>query len=141
MIRVTSEQDAEVFSTNYSGDLSMGGMFIKTFTPKPVGTPVTIQLPVPQPPGYGEVRGVVVYMQEPTGHGVKAGMGVSFKEMDPNARHALQQFINGKWRSLFEKSPLIDETRAIRALLRFFDFIEGALIFPVKTNRNSRLIG
>ncbi len=141
MIRVNSEQEAEVFNTNYSGDLSMGGMFIKTFTPKPVGTPVTIQLPVPHPPGYGEVRGVVVYRQEPTRHGVKAGMGVSFSEIDPNARHALQQFINGNWRSLFDKSPLTDEERAVKAIMHIFDLLEGAFIFPLKTNCNSRLLG
>lgn len=141
MIRITSEQDAEVFSTNYSGDLSMGGMFIKTFTPKPVGTPVTIRLPVPHPPGYGEVKGVVVYRQEPTGHGVKAGMGVSFKEIDPNARHALRQFITGNWRSLFEQPAFTDESSAVKAILHILDFLEGALIFPLKTNRNSRLAG
>jgi len=131
MICVQSEKDAELFTTNYSGDLSLGGMFIKTFTPKPIGTKVNIQLPSQEPPGYVEIYGEVVNHQELTSSGVKTGMGVRFVRMDSNARFALQQFINGNWHMLFDKPTLPNEIEAFRAISSIIDFLAAAIDFPM----------
>ena len=132
MIRVRSEQDAEIFTTNYSGDLSLGGMFVKTFSPRPIGTAVHIQLPFPKPPGYVEIMGRVVNHQEQTSDGLQAGMGIHFIRMDTNARYALQQFINGNWRGLFKK-PLLttgSESETLEALSNTVEFISRLIYFP-----------
>jgi len=131
MIRVRSEKDAKIFTTNYSGDLSLGGMFVKTFSPKPIGTAVNIQLPFPEPPGYVEIHAVVVNHQEQTHDGMKAGMGISFIRMDSNARYALQQFINGNWQWLFKKPTLtVSESETLEALSCTVEFISRLIHFP-----------
>jgi len=131
MIRVRSEKDAEIFTTNYSGDLSLGGMFVKTFSPRPIGTTVNIQLPFPEPPGYVEIHGKVVNHQEQTHDGLKAGMGISFIHMDSNARYALQQFINGNWQWLFKKPTLsASESETLEALSYTVEFISRLIHFP-----------
>lgn len=137
MVSIRSEQDAELFTTNYSSDLSLGGVFLKTLNPKPVGTKVIIEVPIPELPGYSEIQGEVTFQKRvSTGDGVKAGMGVKFTKMDSKARFALQQFINGNWRSLFKKPECLEnEEAAIKALMSVINLFEALFFFPFGKNQ------
>lgn len=125
MIRIKSEKDAEAFVTNYTRDLSLGGMFLKSLTPKPVGTPVLIELPCVNPPGYTEIHGKVVYQNLTTEDGLLAGMGIEFTQMADGAKSSLLKFINDEWRQLF-RAQIPDETAiagAINALVGMINFL------------------
>ena len=123
MIRVRSEEDAEAFVANYTHDLSHGGMFLKSLSPKPVGTPVCLQLPSPHPPGFTEVHGKVVYQNTTTVDGLLAGMGIEFVSVEDGARGVLQRFIDGTWRDIFKAMQGSSEEDMIKSIDALFGFI------------------
>lgn len=125
MIRIKSEREAEAFVTNYTRDLSLGGMFLKSLSPKPVGTPVVIELPSANPPGYTEIHGRVVYQNMTTEEGLLPGMGIEFTHMKAGAKSSLAKFINNEWHQLF-KTEIPDETAiagAINTLVGMINFL------------------
>ncbi len=74
----------------YTGNLSEGGMYIKTTTPFPVGAEVGIRLLL-ETVGDIHMKGVVMNIQRPVDH--RAGMGIAFKEIKNDAQAALRDFI------------------------------------------------
>ena len=104
MIRIRSENEAETFISNYTRDLGLGGLFLKSLSPKSIGTPVCIQLPSPVEPGYAEIHGKVVSHNKSTYEGLITGMGIEFTKMDDPGRVALQGLIRGDYISLFAKT-------------------------------------
>lgn len=119
MIRLKSEEDGEEFVSNYTRDLSLGGVFLKSLSPKPLGTPVCIQLPSPEPPGYTEVQGKVVYQNTTIDDGLLAGMGIEFVKMGNGARGILQRFIDNSWRELFKVLEDPTEDAVVGAIQTF----------------------
>ena len=129
MIRVRSEEDAEAFVANYTHDLSHGGMFLKSLSPKPVGTPVCLQLPSPHPPGFTEVHGKVVYQNTTTVDGLLAGMGIEFVRMSDGARGVLQRFIDGNWQDLFKLRKEPGEEAIVGAINALLGLISLLIAF------------
>jgi uncharacterized protein (TIGR02266 family) len=74
----------------YTGNLSEGGMYIKTATPFPVGAKVDIRLLL-ETVGDVHMKGVVMNIQRPLDH--PAGMGIAFKEIRNDAQGILKNFI------------------------------------------------
>jgi len=129
MIRLGSEEDAEDFVSNYTRDLSLGGMFLKSLSPKPVGTPVCIQLPLPEPPGYTEVQGKVVYQNTTVEGGLLPGMGIEFTGMGDGARSVLFHFINDTWRELFHVAKEPSEDTFVGSMETIFALINYVMNF------------
>jgi uncharacterized protein (TIGR02266 family) len=85
-IRLQVEYEClEDFLTDYSANLSVGGMFIETARPLPLGTRFRLRFTLP---GFdapvdseAEVRWV---LDEDLGGPLPRGMGVRFKGMDPS---------------------------------------------------------
>jgi len=83
--------DVETFVQRYSGNISRGGIFIGTKSPKPVGTLVRFEfLLSSQDPPLSIIRGEgqVQWTKEPdpANPGKAPGMGVKFTRLDPESR-------------------------------------------------------
>lgn len=88
-LRFTDVDRFRLFSTK---DLSAGGIFVVSDTPKPIGDIVQVVL---YPPGielglplYGTVAHVVT-VEQAAAQGLRAGMGLRFDDLDAEARESL----------------------------------------------------
>lgn len=134
MIRVRSLKDAEVFATNYTHDVSLGGMFLKSLTPKPIGTIVSIEFPSPDPPGYTQILGKVVYQNTKTKDGLLTGMGIEFVKMEKGALPILQTFINGSWKQFFKLNDQPTEDAVVGAIETLINLIGLLMNFVHHSN-------
>ena len=78
----------------YTGDISEGGVFIKTETPFPVGSKVEISLPM-EAGSHIHLTGIVVSEKRPSG-GISerpAGMGIEFHEVREVELTILRDFV------------------------------------------------
>ena len=116
MISLKSEEEAEDFVTNYTFDLSLGGMFLKTGAPKSIGTTVCLQVHTPPPTGLIEIMGKVVYHNAQTKEGIISGMGIEFTKMNGNAREILQKFIRGARSDVFSRGPQTENWAIVNAI-------------------------
>jgi uncharacterized protein (TIGR02266 family) len=85
---------AKEFFVDYSNNISIGGIFIRTLEPAEFGTKVLIEFTLPEIPrkvkGLGEVVRVVHAggsEREP------AGMGIKFLKFDPGSEEHIRKFI------------------------------------------------
>jgi type IV pilus assembly protein PilZ len=78
----------------FTGNISEGGVFIKTDEPFPAGSNVDISLPI-EAGSHIYLRGIVVSAKRPSGDMSenKAGMGIEFKEVRDDERTILRDFI------------------------------------------------
>ena len=78
----------------YTGDISEGGVYIKTNDPFPVGSKVEISLPM-EAGSHIHLRGIVVSAKRPSGDMSEhpAGMGIEFKEVRDDERKILRDFV------------------------------------------------
>lgn len=86
---------AKDFFVDYSNNISIGGIFIRTMEPAEFGTKVLIEFTLPEIPrkvkGLGEVVRVVhagASEKEP------AGMGIKFLKFDPGSEEHIRKFIS-----------------------------------------------
>jgi len=85
----TQVQCDQCMSLAFSRDLSLGGMFIETTTPLPVGSHLTVRFNLDQKDRVITATAHVVY------HVQKMGMGVLFTEIGPQDVAAVQKYIEG----------------------------------------------
>lgn len=82
------------FYTGFSENIEEGGIFVATFEPEPVGTPVVVNFRLP---GNRPVtaRGTVQWMREynPLTPEMPPGMGVKFTELLPDDKRAIEKFM------------------------------------------------
>jgi uncharacterized protein (TIGR02266 family) len=78
----------------YTGNISEGGVFIKTDEPFPDGSRVEISLPI-EAGSHIHLRGIVVSVKRTTGSmsGLPSGMGIEFREVRDDERRILRDFI------------------------------------------------
>ena len=88
-------RSAKDFFEDYSGNISAGGMFIRTREPVEYGTKVLLEFVLPEIPmtvrGLGEVVRVVregVSQEEP------GGMGIKFLKFDAGSEESIKKFIS-----------------------------------------------
>lgn len=77
----------------YSGNLSEGGVYIKTTGPFPVGSEVKISLPL-EAGSHIDLKGVVVNTKPDYGK-YPPGMGIEFKELRENELRTLRDLVKG----------------------------------------------
>lgn len=75
-------------------DLSWGGMYIRTEHLKPVGTRLTAHLPITEDSVSLDVTGSVVNQNKLVNGRKVPGMGISFDEIDHDAKSLIQKLIN-----------------------------------------------
>jgi len=87
-------QSAESFISEYTMNISRGGMFISTRTPLNIGTQIELVFHIPgrEIPFriLGEVAWITPYDRKSN---LIPGMGIKFKKMDENDRKAFESFI------------------------------------------------
>ena len=86
---VLSYRTIDQFFSDIATNISLGGIFIKTPRPLPVGTALRISFAVPQFDSYVEANGVVIH----TGDANATGMGIKFAEIDARALRAIDEMI------------------------------------------------
>jgi len=85
----------ERFHYFYSRDLSIGGIFLETDTPYPVGTSFDLEIPLPEVADKINVTAVVVRVVplEDRQKGDTPGMGLHFSKIAPDDKAMLADFI------------------------------------------------
>jgi c-di-GMP-binding flagellar brake protein YcgR len=91
----TQVQCDQCMSLAFSRDVSLGGMFIETALPLPIGSTVTVRFNLDQKDKVVTATAEVAY------HVEKMGMGVLFTEMGPSDRQAIREYVE----SLSPPSP------------------------------------
>jgi type IV pilus assembly protein PilZ len=86
---------ADSFMYFYSQDLSMGGMFLKTRSPFPLGTRLMLDFELP-----GRTRRVMVVgevaravLPDLANRELEPGMGIAFTAIDPESQAELKEFL------------------------------------------------
>jgi len=82
------------FITEYSQNLSMGGMFIRTSSPKPVGTIFDFELSLTDDFKLVQGIGEVIWVREvDAGPEKPSGMGVRFLDLSSESRRLIQRIV------------------------------------------------
>jgi uncharacterized protein (TIGR02266 family) len=78
----------------YTGNISEGGVYIKTEEPYPAGSQVEISMPM-EAGSHIHLRGIVRSANHPSGRssGHPAGMGIEFKDVRDEERKILKAFL------------------------------------------------
>ncbi|HVS03764.1 MAG TPA: TIGR02266 family protein, partial [Thermoanaerobaculia bacterium] len=75
------------FLDQYAGNISLGGMFLRTANPQPPGTVFHFELALADGTGLLQGIGEVVWMREQDEAVERpAGMGIRFRQLDPQSR-------------------------------------------------------
>lgn len=83
------------FITEYSDNLSLGGMFIRTTSPKPAGTIFDFELSLTDDFKLVQGIGEVVWIREQdAGPERPAGMGVRFLDLSPESRKLIERIVD-----------------------------------------------
>lgn len=69
------------FRSDYTADISGGGLFIQTQLPLPVGTEMELKIAFPRIPRLIEVKGAVVWINEHPADDKPPGMGIKFIDL------------------------------------------------------------
>jgi len=90
-------KDRDSFIKAYTGNIGMGGLFIKTNNPLKKGETFQMKLSLPDIKDPLNIRCEVVWSREKASEGGKepAGMGVKFLEMSPKDRDVLSKYLKG----------------------------------------------
>ncbi len=86
----------EDFLTEYATDISAGGMFIRTQSPREEGSMVYLQFALRDGPKIFEGLGRVVRVNPPEDPGRVAGMGVEFVNLDADSRQLIEEILAAK---------------------------------------------
>ena len=75
-------------------NISAGGLFLKSDEPLPVGTPIKLQLSLPDTESQIVVEAEVVRVQtKPPDGSCPSGMGLKFTKLDNQGRKAIKSFV------------------------------------------------
>ena len=83
----TQVQCDQCMTLAFSRDISLGGMFIETADPLPVGSPLTVRFNLDHRDRVVTAAAHVAY------HVEKMGMGILFTEIEPQDRDAIQEYV------------------------------------------------
>ncbi len=83
---------AQAFLEHYAANLSLGGLFIATKNPPPMGTELALRFELEDTGRILEVQGKVVHIQT-EGPGRAGGVGVSFTNVEPGMQKVLSAYV------------------------------------------------
>lgn len=82
------------FLDDYTANLSLGGMFVRTDTPMPVDTTFRIRFRLPDRISLIEATATVKWVVEPDDRaGLASGMGVAFDGLSASDERAIQRWL------------------------------------------------
>lgn len=84
------------FLAEYSVDMSVGGMFIRTHKPREEGAFVYLQFALRDGPRLIEGLGRVVRVNPPDVEGSVPGMGIEFVNMDAESNELIEEIVANK---------------------------------------------
>ena len=90
-------QSLEGFISDYSMNISQGGMFISTRNPLPLGTRVVLKVGIPDTEVPMNIEGEVVWVSEyekKSKSNLIPGMGVEFRNLDEQEKKRIEDFIS-----------------------------------------------
>lgn len=94
-VRLLIDYEAkDSFKSDYTTDISGGGLFIQTHAPLLIGTEMELKIAFPRIPKFIEIKGVVVWINENPTSNKPPGMGIKFiglKEEDRRFIDSLAQ--------------------------------------------------
>jgi uncharacterized protein (TIGR02266 family) len=85
---------AEQFHSLYTKDIAAGGVFVLSDAPRPVGTPVEVVLLPPSVEEGFALDGTVTHVVTPEEAPGRAGMGVRFDDVPPDARARIEDYLH-----------------------------------------------
>ena len=87
-------ESKRLFFSGYVRDLSIGGLFIQTTKPKPIGTKVRLQLPLERELPPLECAAEVTWVQPfDVRSKTPPGMGLHFIDLEARAAHRIEAFL------------------------------------------------
>jgi uncharacterized protein (TIGR02266 family) len=87
-------QTAQEFLSAYSGNISGGGIFIRTEEPLPLNHEVRIRFTLPGMNHQFDCRGIIVWANPSSRQSfLPSGMGIKFVDMDEAARKLINEFV------------------------------------------------
>jgi uncharacterized protein (TIGR02266 family) len=88
-------EDVQEFVDEYAGNLSLGGMFVTSERPRPVGSALSFDFRLSNDTPIVHGRGVVVWVRErPLGPDRPAGMGIRFTQVDPTGKEIIGKVVD-----------------------------------------------
>jgi uncharacterized protein (TIGR02266 family) len=86
---------AEGVQYYYSQDLSLGGIFLETRKPFPIGTRLDLDFSLPESDTRVQVKGLVVRIipPDPVHRELVPGMGIEFSQIPPESHAWLEAFL------------------------------------------------
>jgi len=94
-IKVTNMESGS-FTYYQATNISLGGMFLKSSEPLPLGTPLSLQFSLPSMSKINVSAKVVRIQQANTDDSFSSGMGVRFGKLPHNVSEAIDSFIKMK---------------------------------------------
>ena len=92
-IRILVEyEDLDDFLSDYSSNVSLGGMFVSTDEPLDIGTRFRLRFRIPERPKAVETYGEVRWVNAP-GDPLNSGMGIAFDELTPMDKRAVEEWL------------------------------------------------
>lgn len=92
-LRTFVQSDINVdLSDSFMSNLSLGGCFVRTKQPLPVGSPIALKVELPSIMATISAVGTVRWVKD-LSHGDDAGMGVQFQSISERDLNLLKQFI------------------------------------------------
>jgi len=96
------------FIERFALNLSRGGVFVRTLDPKPVGTPVVLDLSLASGDPVIRGRGVVRWSSPPSAPGEPhrdPGMGIKFTELTPESRALVDLVVGSRGTDALDDEP------------------------------------
>jgi len=87
-------QVLDQFLYDYATNISLGGVFIRSSNPLPVGTKLRVQFSLPGLKDMVTTWGEVAHVVEDRSKQGFAGMGIRFSDLDPAQKRTIDQLIN-----------------------------------------------
>ena len=89
-------QSLEGFISDYSMNISQGGLFISTRNPLPLGTRIALKVGIPDAEVPMNIEGEVVWVSEydkKSKSNLIPGMGIQFRNLDDREKKRIEDFI------------------------------------------------
>jgi molecular chaperone DnaK len=105
------------FIERYATNVSEGGLFIRTKTPKPVGTPLAFKIDLANGQRVLQGTGTVKWVKETADAAGPAGMGIEFRELDEASRGIVKLLLSHGQKSAPAPAPTREKAPAPKALV------------------------
>jgi type IV pilus assembly protein PilZ len=94
---VINYETLDQFFEDYVTNISLGGVFIQSKNPLPIGTRLKIKFALPELANPIETTGVVAHVVNLDDEGDMHGMGIRFADLDPESKKLIDKLVNSHY--------------------------------------------